>query len=913
MKKLKRLVLLATIMAGFSLSAVTQAQEPDLLFDLIGGDLTDPEDDGDPESDVGYNAIFSSSEEPSFGGGEAAFNVFDNELGGGNSKWCCGDQATFPTDPIWVQASFDLPINLTGFTIASANDTEGRDPVIWEIQGSNGGEFVTIFRQEDDFPVWDSRDQVASYEVGDDFEAPAAYTTFRFYCEATGLTDGARFQLAEIELFGNPADLETARFLRLKVNSVESVVLTLIDGDQTTVDADSLQLKIDDATVPATVTKDGDITSVTYAPATPWEEGSEHTYSLTALDSTGGDIGSSGTFLTATPIMPLDGIPGPEGTASGWGFRQIWDAGTVSGLARALEVAADPDGIGAIFSDTVVPLFNFAETVSSPDGGGIFLDDAPLPAEAEGLTPDGFVLVGHINVEHAGGDLTIGVHTDDGFGMQLIGGEFSEVYGVGALDTNFPQFVTFANDTGDSNTRAVARDLPAGLYTLEVITWENGGGAVFEFYAASGDFAEDADADEWFLIGDPDGPLQPRASVDTDGDGMSDQYELANGLDINVDDAAGDLDEDSLSNKAEFDKGMKANNVDSDGDGLRDNFETDTGTYVNATNTGTDPIRSDSDHDGLKDIVETNTKVFVSDTDRGTDPFNSDTDGDGFSDGLEVKEGSDPLNKLSLPGVPTLGTELLGMDLTDPEDDGDPDLNDGYNAVFDSSEEADFGTGEAAFNVFDNVLGGGDNKWCCGDLGDPQFPEEPIWITATFEDPIVLTHFTISSANDTPGRDPLIWEIQGSNDQENFTTIYRQEDTETVWGADRNLVAEFRAGNNYDLPAAYTTIRFICFETGLTTGARFQLAELEYFGTAGSVGPFAISDVKRISRDGQEILQITFPSTANGTYAVETGTDLDKDWQEVTDGYESQGESTIFELPLEDPVPEELYIRVREE
>ncbi len=55
---------------------------------LIGGDLTDPEDDGQPDADEGYNAIFTSSEEPGFGGGEFAFNVFDNQLGPGNAKWC---------------------------------------------------------------------------------------------------------------------------------------------------------------------------------------------------------------------------------------------------------------------------------------------------------------------------------------------------------------------------------------------------------------------------------------------------------------------------------------------------------------------------------------------------------------------------------------------------------------------------------------------------------------------------------------------------------------------------------------------------------------------------------------------------------------------------------------------------------
>ena len=54
---------------------------------LLGGDLTDPEDDGDPEADKNYNAKFSASDEPGFAGGESAFNVFDNVLGPSNAKW----------------------------------------------------------------------------------------------------------------------------------------------------------------------------------------------------------------------------------------------------------------------------------------------------------------------------------------------------------------------------------------------------------------------------------------------------------------------------------------------------------------------------------------------------------------------------------------------------------------------------------------------------------------------------------------------------------------------------------------------------------------------------------------------------------------------------------------------------------
>ena len=68
-----------------------------------------------------------------------------------------------------------------------------------------------------------------------------------------------------------------------------------------------------------------------------------------------------------------------------------------------------------------------------------------------------------------------------------------------------------------------------------------------------------------------------------------------------------------------------------------------------------------------------------------------------------------------------------------------------------------------------------------------------------------------------------------------------------------------------------------------------------------------------VSRDGSEFLQITWPSTANGTYAIETDLNLDDDWTEVEDGFESEGESTMYELKLADPVPAELYIRVRAE
>ena len=83
--------------------------------------------------------------------------------------------------------------------------------------------------------------------------------------------------------------------------------------------------------------------------------------------------------------------------------------------------------------------------------------------------------------------------------------------------------------------------------------------------------------------------------------------------------------------------------TDSDGDGLMDNVETNTGTFVDATDTGTDPNDTDSDDDGLTDDVETGTGLYVSATDTGTDPNLADSDSDGMSDYDEIQYlGLDP-------------------------------------------------------------------------------------------------------------------------------------------------------------------------------------------------------------------------------------------------------------------------------
>ena len=67
----------------------------------------------------------------------------------------------------------------------------------------------------------------------------------------------------------------------------------------------------------------------------------------------------------------------------------------------------------------------------------------------------------------------------------------------------------------------------------------------------------------------------------------------------------------------------------------------------------------DRDEDTLLNGVETNTGTFVDANDTGTDPTLADTDGDGFDDAEEVAEGSDPTNPASVPGGPVCGDNVL--------------------------------------------------------------------------------------------------------------------------------------------------------------------------------------------------------------------------------------------------------------
>jgi hypothetical protein len=83
--------------------------------------------------------------------------------------------------------------------------------------------------------------------------------------------------------------------------------------------------------------------------------------------------------------------------------------------------------------------------------------------------------------------------------------------------------------------------------------------------------------------------------VDTDGDGVGDAFELANGLDPLGNDGEQDPDGDGLTNRGEFEAGSDPRRADTDGDTLNDGAE---------VALGTDPTNRDTDGDGLDDNLD---------------------------------------------------------------------------------------------------------------------------------------------------------------------------------------------------------------------------------------------------------------------------------------------------------------------
>ena len=368
----------------------------------------------------------------------------------------------------------------------------------------------------------------------------------------------------------------------------------------------------------------------THTLAAPFTPGTEHIFVIELRDTSGNVTIERSTFIA--PLIYASNLAG-GGT---WTTEHLWTRANpelldIETAIAALDAANTYPAEDRIvvktayihFDDNAGPPIYVAESrpypLFDPINGG--------PGRAD---HDDFVIRsrGQISVIKPGKHWFV-CNSDDGFSLRIDGQEIGSAGIRGRTNTVMPV------------------DLTAGVHDVEFIHWERGGGGGVSLFVLKGVTENEPlfGEDSFELV---QAWLNP---ADTDGDGMLDVYEVDNGLNPAVNDAALDKDGDTLTNLAEFQRGTRADKADTDGDGLSDAVETGTGTFVSATNTGTNPLVRDTDLDGLGDGVETNTGVFVGAGNTGTNPFVTDTDGDGLSDGTEVRLGSSPVSAASIASV----------------------------------------------------------------------------------------------------------------------------------------------------------------------------------------------------------------------------------------------------------------------
>ncbi len=253
-------------------------------------------------------------------------------------------------------------------------------------------------------------------------------------------------------------------------------------------------------------------------------------------------------------------------------------------------------------------------------------------------------------------------------------------------------------------------------------------------------------------------------------------------------------------------------------------------------------------------------------------------------------------------------TALIGNDLTDPENDLVDDVNDGAGANFnwvsvDANSEPYFSPGgesrQGAFDVFDNEVGPANATWCC------EGPEPEIWVAVELGRPYTLTHFTIAAGDGRERRDPDVWQIQGSNDGESWTTIYAYDQDGTSPFSERLQVLRYDgAGSDFTTPLPYHWFRY--HVTSVVDRTQHQLGELELFGFSGLEVTSGSPAEGEIVSSLPEFVTVDFTIDVNPDTVQ--GSDLTIDGMPATSATMVDSDTIQFGLPSLDPGTHRLAI-----
>jgi hypothetical protein len=146
----------------------------------------------------GGTVLSTNPMSPPMGAAEGDTKAFDGDI---QTKWYVRGN---PTPSIAYDFGGSRAYVITSYTITSANDQPDRDPLTWRLEGSNSPN-LSMWTPLDTRTneTFAARGQTNYYE----FANTKAYVVYRFTVifNNGNTLNGGEFQVAEIQLFGNPA------------------------------------------------------------------------------------------------------------------------------------------------------------------------------------------------------------------------------------------------------------------------------------------------------------------------------------------------------------------------------------------------------------------------------------------------------------------------------------------------------------------------------------------------------------------------------------------------------------------------------------------------------------------------------------------------------------------------------------